>query len=259
MGVRRISSPVFVGRRSELAALDAMLALARDGDGSVVLVEGEAGIGKSRLMARLESRAGAAGVAVLVGECLPLAEGELAFAPIVAALRSVILDPEVLAGLEPALRGALGALWPVAGSEPHRHSDREQLFEAVYRVLARLAARQPVLLILEDVHWVDPSSRDLLSFIVHNARRDRLVVVATYRPDEFHRGHPLRPFVAELERSGQAERLELGGLDHADVTEQIRSIAGRQLPAGTIDAIFARSEGNPFFVEELLAGTSRGG
>lgn len=77
MGVRRISSPVFVGRRSELAALDAVLARAGDGGGSAVLVEGEAGIGKSRLMARLESRARAAGVAVLVGECLPLAGGSL--------------------------------------------------------------------------------------------------------------------------------------------------------------------------------------
>jgi len=256
--VRRISSPVFVGRCSELAALDAVLARAGCGDGSAVLVEGEAGIGKSRLMSRLESRGRAAGVAVLVGECLPLAEGELAFAPIVAALRPVMLDPEVLAGLEPALRAALGALWPVAGSEPCRPSDREQLFEAVYRVLAGLAARRPVLLIVEDVHWADPSSRDLLSFVVHNARRDRLVVVATYRPDEPYRGHPLRPFVAELERSGRAERLELGGLDRAAVTEQIHAITGRQPPRGTIDAIFARSEGNPFFVEELLASTSCG-
>jgi predicted ATPase len=108
MVVRRISSPVFVGRRSELAALDAVLARAGNGDGSAVLVEGEAGIGKSRLMARFESRGRAAGLAVLAGECLPLAEGELAFAAVVAALRSVMLDPEVLAGLEPALRAALG-------------------------------------------------------------------------------------------------------------------------------------------------------
>jgi DNA-binding CsgD family transcriptional regulator/tetratricopeptide (TPR) repeat protein len=255
--VRRISSPVFVGRQPELAALDAVLARAGNGDGCAVLVEGDAGIGKSRLMARLESRGQAAGLAVLAGECLPLAEGELAFAPIVAALRPVMLDPDVLARFEPGLRAALGALWPVAGSEPRRPTAREQLFEAVYRVLAGLAARQPVLLIIEDVHWVDPSSRDLLSFVVHNARHDRLVVVATYRPDELHRGHPLRPFVAELERSGRAERIELGGLDRADVTEQIRAITGRRPPGGTIDAIFARSEGNPFFVEELLASTGR--
>src|SRR5262245_41833168 len=185
--VGRISSPVFVGRHSELAALDAVLARAGNGDGCAVLVEGDAGIGKSRLMARLESRGRDTGLAVLVGECLPLAEGELAFAPIVAALRSVMLDPEVLAGLEPALRAAMSALWPAAASERQRRSNREQLFEAVYRVLAGLATKQPVLLIVEDVHWIDPSSRDLLSFVVHNARRDRLLVVVTYRPDEVHR------------------------------------------------------------------------
>jgi len=107
MVVRRISSPVFVGRRLELAALDEVLARAANGDGSAVLVEGEAGIGKSRLMARLESRGRASGLPVLVGECLPLAEGELAFAPIVAALRPVMLDPEVLAGAR--ARAACGA------------------------------------------------------------------------------------------------------------------------------------------------------
>jgi predicted ATPase len=101
MVVRRISSPVFVGRSSELAALDAVLARAVGSDGSAVLVEGEAGIGKSRLMAQLESRARAAGLAVMVGECLPLAEGELAFAPIVAAMRAVMLDSEAHAGLAP--------------------------------------------------------------------------------------------------------------------------------------------------------------
>ena len=214
---------MFVGRRPELAALDAVLARAGDGDGCTVLVEGEAGIGKSRLMARLESRGRAAGMAVLAGECLPLAEGELAFAPIIAALRPVISDPQAVARFEPPLRAALGTLWPVAGPDSRRRSDREQLFEAVYRALAGLAAKQPVLLIVEDAHWADPSSRDLLSFVVHNARHDRLVVVVTYRPDELHRGHPLRPFVAELERSGRAERIELGGLDRAAVAEQIHA------------------------------------
>jgi len=246
---------VFVGRHAELAALDSILARAANGAGSAVLVEGEAGIGKSRLMARLASRGRAASLTVLAGECLPLAEGELAFAPIVAALRPLMTDP---IGLEPALRAALSALWPVAGAEPRRPGEREQLFEGIYRVLARVAAEQPVLLIIEDVHWIDPSSRDLLSFVVHNTRRDRLVLVVTYRPDELHRGHPLRPFVAELERSGQAERLELAGLDRGDVIEQIRAITSNQPPAGTIEEIFARSEGNPFFVEELLAITSRG-
>jgi hypothetical protein len=89
------------------------------------------------------------GALVLAGECVQLAEGELAFAPIVAALRLVIEDAQLLAGLEPALREAVAALWPVAGSTVPRNAGREQLFEAVYRLLARVAQRQPVVLIVE--------------------------------------------------------------------------------------------------------------
>lgn len=158
-----------------------MLRRAAEALGGAVLVQGGAGIGKSRLMAQLEARATAVGAVVLVGECVELAEGQLAFAPIVGALRAVIADPELLAGLDPVLRSALGAVWSAPGSSVVEAGRREQLFEAIYRVLARLAARQPVLLIVEDVHWIDPSSRDLLAFLVHNGRRDRLMVVVTCR------------------------------------------------------------------------------
>ena len=250
----RVSSPRFVGRQAELESLDAVLRRAADGIGGAVLVAGEAGIGKSRLMAQLEARAAAAGAVVLLGECLEFAEGQLAFAPMIAALRPVVGDPELVVGLDPVLRSAVGALWPGSGSAAAHASEREQLFEAVYRVIARLSARQPVLLVVEDVHWIDPSSRDLLAFIVHNTRRDRVVVVITCGADELRRGHPLRTFLAELERSGRSERLELEGLERDEVAEQIAAIAGRRLQPAAVEAIFARSEGDPFFVEELLAG-----
>ena len=172
----------------------------------------------------------------------------------IAALRPVVGDPELVVGLDPVLRSAVGALWPGSGSAAAHASEREQLFEAMYRVIARLSARQPVLLVVEDVHWIDPSSRDLLAFIVHNTRRDRVVVVITCRTDELRRGHPLRTFLAELERSGRSERLELEGLERDEVAEQIAAIAGRRLQPAAVEAIFARSEGDPFFVEELLAG-----
>ena len=110
-----------------------------------------------------------------------------------------IEDPAALDGLAPTLRSAIAALWPTVGAEQTREVGCEQLFEAVYRVLARFAGRCPVMLIVEDVPWIDPSSRDLLAFLVRNARRDELLVVATYRRDELHRGHHLRPFLAELE------------------------------------------------------------
>jgi DNA-binding CsgD family transcriptional regulator/tetratricopeptide (TPR) repeat protein len=251
--VGRISSPRFVGRVAELEALERLLERAASGTGGAMLIGGEAGIGKSRLVAELEARAGAAGVLVLTGECVELAEGQLAFSPIISALRSVIEDAETLEGLGAPLRSALAALWQVAGGSEHAGGSREQLFEAVYRVLARLAGRQPVLLVVEDVHWIDASSRDLLAFLVRSTRHDAVALVVTYRPDELHKGHPLRPFIAELERSGRATRLDLERLTRSEVSEQLHAIAGHVPDGRAIERIFSRSEGNPFFAEELLA------
>jgi predicted ATPase len=145
----------------------------------------------------------------------------------------------------------LAALWPIEGASTG--GGREQLFEAVYRVLARVAAGRPVLVIVEGVHWIDASSRDLLAFLVRNARHDRVAVVVTYRPDELGKGDPLRSFVAELERSGRAERLELEPLGRSEVAEQLEAIAGHAPGASVVEQIFTRCEGNPFFAEELLA------
>jgi tetratricopeptide (TPR) repeat protein len=251
----RISSPLFVGRTEELAAFDRLVDQAADGTGRLLMVSGDAGIGKSRLVAELETRLRRAKALVLIGECVEVAEGELAFAPIVAALRAVMNDDEAVEGLEPPLRAALAALWPTLGEAGN--ASREQLFEAVYRVLSGLGQHRLVVLIVEDLHWIDRSSRDMLGFLVRNARRDRLLVVATYRADELRRGHPLRPFLAELEHSGQAQRLELEPLGRAEMADQLRAIVGTR-PAGEIvERIYARCEGNPFFAEELLASADR--
>jgi DNA-binding CsgD family transcriptional regulator/tetratricopeptide (TPR) repeat protein len=254
--VGRISSPRFVGRERELEALERLVARAAGGSGGAVVVAGEAGIGKSRLIAELEERS-RAGVRMLVGECIQLAEGELAFLPMISALREVMEDGAVLAGLSDPVRSVLAALWPIpdAGAAA---GGREQLFEAVYRVLARVAQAQAVLLVVEDAHWMDPSSRDLLAFLMRNARNDRIAFVLTYRPDELHRGHPSRPFLAELERSGHAQRVELQAFDRAEAAEQLAAIGGRMPSAIVVDRIFARSEGNPFFAEELLASPGSG-
>ena len=253
MTVGRISSPRFVGRGAELDALERLLARASSGSSRAVLVAGDAGIGKSRLVGELEERARARDVCVLVGECVELAEGELAFAPIISALRGVMQEPASVEWLEGAQRSALASLWPVVGAGESQPGGRELLFEAVYRVLARLAERRPVLLIVEDVHWIDRSSRDLLAFLVRNARHDRIAVLTTFRPDELPRGHPLRPFVSELERSGRAERVDLVPLRRSEVAEQLEAIAGHPPAPDVIERIFTRSEGNPFFAEELLA------
>ncbi|MBV8987216.1 MAG: AAA family ATPase [Solirubrobacterales bacterium] len=247
-----------MGRLAELEALQQLLQRAAAGTGGVILVAGEAGIGKSRLVAEFETRARAAGALVLIGECVELAEGELAFSPIIAALRRVMEDAEAIEGLSGPLRSALAGLWPGAGPVEGVVGGREQLFEAVYRVLARLAERRPVLLIVEDVHWIDRSSRDLLAFLARNARRDAIALAATYRPDALHKGHPLRPFVAELEQSGRAKRVEVKPLARPEVAEQLQAIAGHVPDGRVIEQIFSRSEGNPFFAEELLAETQSG-
>jgi DNA-binding CsgD family transcriptional regulator len=204
-------------------------------------------------VSELEKRAQAREVCVLVGECVELAEGELAFAPIISALRGVMEEPASVEWLEAAERSSLASLWPVVGAGESLSGGRELLFEAVYRVLARLAAGRPVLLIVEDVHWIDRSSRDLLAFLVRNARHDRIAVLTTFRPDELPRGHPLRPFVSELERSGRAERVDLVPLRRSEVAEQLEAIVGHAPAAEVVERIFTRSEGNPFFAEELLA------
>ncbi len=248
---QRISSPLFVGRAAELATFERLLERATGGDGGALMVAGEAGIGKSRLVAEFDQRARDADALTLIGECVDLAEGELAFAPIVSALRPVMDDGDAAAQLEPPLRSTLAALWPSLGEAVG--ATREQLFEGVHRVLGRLSSRQPVVLVIEDLHWIDRASRDLLTFLMRNARRDRLAVIATYRPDELHRGHPLRPFLAELERSARAERIDLEPLRRAELAAQLEAIAGARPSGDVIDEILARSEGNPFFAEELLA------
>src|SRR5215831_9501621 len=132
-----------------------------------------------------------------------------------------------------------------------------RLFELLLGVLHRLAERGPLLLVVEDLHWADQSTRDLLGFLVRNLRTG-VMLLLTYRSDELHRRHPLRPFLTELDRSGRAERLELGRLGRRELGELLAGILGEPAPAAVAGEIMARSEGNPFFAEELLAARAEG-
>ncbi|HTF59356.1 MAG TPA: AAA family ATPase, partial [Actinomycetes bacterium] len=132
-----------------------------------------------------------------------------------------------------------------------------QLFEALLALLERLADRSPTVLVVEDLHWADRSTLDLLAFLVRNLQAG-LLVVLTYRTDELHRRHPLRPFLAELDRSGRAERLEVGRFDRPEVADLLAGIIGTRPDDGLVGQIYRRSEGNAFFAEELLAATQPG-
>jgi DNA-binding CsgD family transcriptional regulator len=259
--VGRVSSPRFVDRRKELLAIEAALARTRDRSGSVVFVGGEAGIGKSRLIAEVAGRAERVGMTVLVGECLPMRDGKLPYAPVVGALRSLVAQRE---GTElEAMLGSVGeelsALLPELrcdrGGVPSPgvgEGSQARLFEQLLALLAGAARARPLVLVVEDFQWADRSTCDLLAFLIRAARREPIALIISYRSDELRRRHPLRHCVLELERTGRAIRVELAPFTRSGVREQVAAILDEPPPAALVDRLLERSEGNPFFTEELL-------
>jgi DNA-binding CsgD family transcriptional regulator/tetratricopeptide (TPR) repeat protein len=253
----RVASPAFVGRVEELQTLEEARRRAADADPAVVLVGGEAGVGKTRLVTELTARCGTDGTRVLAGGCVPVGDGALPYAPIVEALRALVGD--VGAG---ALRELVGPSWPELArllpamgdpeAGPAGQGAQPRLFELLLGLLGRLSEQAPLLLVVEDLHWADRSTRDLLAFLVRNLRRERVLVVVTYRTDEPGQQR-LGPYLAELDRNSSVERIELSRLDQVQTTAQLVGILGAAPAADLVEAVFARSEGNPFFTEELLA------
>ncbi|MFC5748663.1 helix-turn-helix transcriptional regulator [Actinomadura rugatobispora] len=252
----RVLSPVLVGRSAELGDLEEALAHAP----GAVLVGGEAGLGKTRLIREFAAtvRNGDAGVRLLVGGCLELGSDGLPFAPFTTVLRGLVRDIGIEGVAELLPRGdtaGLARLLPEFG-EPETDAasaeERARLFELVLILLERLAERGPVVLVIEDAHWADRSTRDLLAFLVRNADTAPLLIVTTYRTDELHRAHPLRPLLAGLARVDRVRRLELNRLSRGDVSRMVAGLRGEEPPAALVERIHARSEGNPLFVEFLL-------
>jgi DNA-binding CsgD family transcriptional regulator len=271
MSPRTISAPL-VGRTEEIATLRSALAGARDGTPATVLIGGEAGVGKSRLIGEFTTTEQDAGVRVLTGGCLELGADGLPFAPFTAVLRDLVREFGVdgLAGLLPG-RGAreLARLLPELG-EPVTSADageaRARLFEQILVLLERLAEASPVVLAIEDAHWADSSSRDLLAFLIRNQRAlDAVLIIVTYRSDELHRTHPLRPLLAELDRIDWVQRMDLPRLSRREASELATQITGQVPDAAWTDRLYRRTEGNPLFLETLLAtpgsgaGPDRGG
>ncbi|HXV92319.1 MAG TPA: BREX system ATP-binding domain-containing protein, partial [Pseudonocardia sp.] len=258
-GVPRLGVGIgLVGRRRELAALGAALDRAAAGRAGGVLLSGDAGVGKSRLAAEARARAAAAGFTVLTGRCLDAAESALPYLPFaeiagqLAATRPELLDTHA------ELRRLLPGGGTVAGAPEDRELGQLRVFDAVLSALQELAARTPVLLVVEDLHWADRSSRDLLVFLLSRLTGQRLVVLATYRTDDLHRRHPLRPVLSELVRLPAVERVDLVPLDAEEAVELVRRLADGSLPEPLITGVARRSEGNAFFAEELVSACSDG-
>jgi ATP/maltotriose-dependent transcriptional regulator MalT len=253
-----VVSPVFIGRREELAALAQLLDRARAKDTGFALISGEAGVGKTRLIRELADQAADRGFVVLTGHCVELGAEGLPLAPLVDALRMLVrtMRPDALAAvLGPAAEGlarllpelaAGAAVGPAAGE-----LQKAQLLEHVLGALGRLGEERPVLLVIEDLHWADQSTLDLMAFLIRSLRDARVLLAITYRSDELHRRHPLRPLLTAWERMRTVDRVELDRFDREEVAAQLAGILGDGPAPAVADAVFDRSGGNAYLVEEL--------
>ncbi len=256
----RVTSARFVGRGAELSELEAALRDAGQGRPGVVVVAGESGVGKSRLVAELSAVARREGGRVLCGDCVQVGEGELPYAPLVGALRPLAREEDpVLERLPTAVRAELARLLPaLGGSEaiapPGAGAGQGRLFEALLTLLDELAcADAPLVLVIEDVHWADPSTRAFLSFLARSLDSERILALVTYRSDELHRRHPLRPLLADLERDPRVRRVELAPLTRDELAAVLADVLVPPPAPELVDRLHARSGGNPLWLEELLA------
>jgi DNA-binding CsgD family transcriptional regulator/Tfp pilus assembly protein PilF len=263
----RVSSPEFVGRAAELERLEAALERAERREAAAVFLAGESGVGKTRLLRELERMASERGARVLRGDCAAFGAGELAYAPIAAALRRLgrELDPVASEELLGPARAALGPLLPdLTAREPAPAGGGDafaqaRLFGLLRSLLDRLAAEAPVLLAIEDIHWADRSTLEFLSSLLRDLRDERLLLVCSYRSDELHRRHPLRPFLAEEERREVVQRIELEPFSPIELAAQVKGILGGAAEPALVARLHARCEGNAFFAEELLAASGGAG
>jgi DNA-binding CsgD family transcriptional regulator/tetratricopeptide (TPR) repeat protein len=256
-------SPVLIGRREELSELSALLAQALGGEPAFALISGEAGVGKTRLASELTRQAEEAGFRVLTGQCVELGAEGLPLAPLVDALRTLaqtmpreelgsVLGPAArrgLAGLLPEL--ALDTDPPAFPGLPGEGPRKSQLLELVLGAMTRLSAVKPVMFVIEDLHWADQSTLDLTAFLVRALRAAPVMLAITYRSDELHRRHPLRPLVSSWERDRSLTRFELRRFDRDEVSALLEALLGETPRPDVVDVIFGRSGGNAYFVEEL--------
>jgi DNA-binding CsgD family transcriptional regulator len=257
-----ISSPVLIGREREVAILQSLIEQARQGHGQVLLLSGEAGIGKSRLLAEGKRQASEQGFLVLQGTCFPT-DRSSPYAPLLDLLSSS--HTQELLSLSPANPGPLArelarlfpGLLDHTASEPaspliEPEQDKRRLFVALSQFFTGLADTQPVLLTVEDLHWSDETSLEFLHFLARSSAHYPFLLVLTYRHDEMHPG--LNHWLAQLDRERLAREFVLTALSRSEVDAMLRAIFDRPgpLPASTLDAIYELTEGNPFFIEETL-------
>ncbi|HTY71090.1 MAG TPA: AAA family ATPase [Actinomycetes bacterium] len=250
-----------VGRSEELAALSSLVGLDGAPPGAV-LVSGDAGVGKTRLLHELRLRAVAAGRLVLVGHCVDFGDGGLPYLPFSDAFGRLEADAPELAEQLLAAAPGVAPLLPShrrgVGAATGERTERGSLFEAVEAALAHLGSLQPTLIVVEDLHWADQSSRDLLSFLFARGVPAGVALVVSYRSDDLHRRHPLRTTLSEWNRLPTLSRVALGPLDDADVRRLVELLHSDPMPDSAVTSLLARADGNAFFVEELVSAAEGG-
>jgi DNA-binding CsgD family transcriptional regulator/tetratricopeptide (TPR) repeat protein len=261
--VVRIASPTFVGRAAELVALDDALDSAEQGHATTVLIGGDAGVGKSRLLETWNDRARERGARVVSGACLDLGESGPAYVALVQAFRDLLrpLAPSAVDALVGTDRSTVALVIPelVADTGLADKVERStpiaqiRLFDRLVRVLERASSNGPLVLELEDIHWADLSTRVFLQYLVANSRTARLLIVATFRAEEAGREHPVTSLLRQLARHPGVRQIDLLPFDADELRQQLYGILGEAPSSGLLTAIHARTEGNALFAEELIA------
>ncbi len=263
----RLSSQRFIGREGELAELELAAREAARGRPALVLLGGDSGVGKTRLIAELERRLRAESAEeteptlILRGDAVQASDGELPYAALLGALRPLIRahDP-AFSQLPDVIRAQLASLLPGLQDAPVREaagegdgSARLALFEALLALLDVLSERAPLVLILEDMHWADRSTLAFVAFLMRSLRAERVLVVLSYRTDELYRRHPLRPLLSELGRAEGARRVMVEPFDRDELSEALADILGAPPKPALLQRLLERGEGNALYTEELLA------
>ncbi|WP_448808104.1 helix-turn-helix transcriptional regulator [Agromyces bauzanensis] len=259
-----MSAPAMIGRDADLARLDERLEEVRAGAPFTVIIGGEAGIGKTRLIREFEASL-PADVRLLAGQCVDLGDVAAPYAPVKAALRALAAEESaerVLDAVGPG-RAALIALLPElapsdsesvpAIAKADAGAATGQLHEAIAVLLETFSRERPIVFVIEDLHWIDAASLALLRFLMRALGSSRVLTVLTYRTEDVTRGHPVRAFLSEAERDRWVERRDLARLSRGQVRKLAKSLLVDTTPSESVlDTVFRRSDGVPFFVEELV-------
>ena len=269
-----VTCPVLIGRENHLATLRKLVENARQGNASVALISGEAGVGKSRLVAGVKAYAADQEFLLLQGQCFPT-DFTYPYAPLLDLLRSLIVfDAPVVssASLQELTRNIYPLLPELAPEQPSSplqlepEQEKRRLFAVLATFFLRLSTQSPILMIIEDAHWSDDTSLDFLHYLARRATTHSLLLLVTYRQDEMR--PELRSWLAQLDRERLAQEIHLDLLSRGDLDTMLSTIFEQQhtsfdmrrfLHGELLDTLYILTEGNPFFVEETLRALMAGG